>query len=220
MDVNYLVATHIASHLPRELRYVDPKTAKFYDSRHLVYSMGIYVWVKRIPLDIIKTLRLVHSTFANMYDIFDLYHKRHVYLFRTQYSAIMLRNHVFDMRWVAFPVDQSSQIYADWKAHDSIHLVCLYHRSPTRCSYCDVEYQELIDTIRKRPHCDNALELDDEYVYENTVNVDMPRDETKSQPELSMYILNCIDNWETCPSVDMYDLMYRTYIQQYANNAI
>ncbi len=155
MDVNYLVAKCIVSHLPRERRYIDVKTAPFYDSNILAYSTDILgdilVSVERIPLDIIKILRLLHSAFTELFDIFDLCRKRHVDLFREQYSAIMLGNHEFDMRWAVFPASRDGTIYDEWMSHQCSHPMSPWKRRPTVCRYCDVEYQNYLDESRATP---------------------------------------------------------------------
>ncbi len=155
MDVNYLVVKCIANHLPRKIRYIYTNEPLFYESRRLTYTRDtrgrVVAVVKLIPLDIIKTLRLTHSSFAGIFDVFALCRKGHVDLFRSQYSAIMLRNHVFDMRWAAFPADTDSSIYDEWKSHVITHRVMLtYQRRPTVCRYCDEEYQHYLDKWRAR----------------------------------------------------------------------
>lgn len=155
MDLNYVVAERIAFHLPRELRYVETINARHHDSKYHTYTyVDVYVNGKRAPLDTVKTLRLVHSAFADLFNIVDLCRKQHVYLFREQYSAIMLGNHVFDMRWTAFPADRDSKVYAEYSEHADTHsghtITHLFRLPKDDCVYCDVEHQRTIELWRRQ----------------------------------------------------------------------
>lgn len=161
MDVARLVAECIIGHLPRDIHYIDIKTAGLYNSRDLTYSSDAYgnilASITCIPLDVIKALRLVHPTFAALFDVYDLYLNRQVDLFRTQYSAIMLGNHVFDMRWCAFPADSNNNIYRKWRVHEVYHntthgylaSMVTYGRTKLYCDYCVLVRQELMDSLRR-----------------------------------------------------------------------
>lgn len=159
MDVTRLVGECIVSHLPRKLKSIDLASAGFYESRYLCYLGGDYgyirVSVERIPLDIIKTLRLVHPTFTALLDIFDLYADHQVDLFRDQYSAIMLGNHVFDTRWCAFPQTHDSPIYKNYIQHRLTHRrltsrmyeFCKWSCfcASNGCEYCELLHSEAKD---------------------------------------------------------------------------
>jgi hypothetical protein len=86
------------------------------DSNCFLYVSLFYI---EIDLELLKTLRLVHTSFLDCLRLDMIERKFNIAMFRNQYSEIIRLNDSLAMEHVvyAFPQSIDSPLYEDWQIH-------------------------------------------------------------------------------------------------------